>query len=282
MALSRQTRHMSTITTLSNGTKIPNIGLGLWQVPEDEVQKNVEDALEIGYRHFDGAAAYGNEEGFGAAIRATAISRDELFVTTKLANPDQGYNQALTAFDASMERLGLDYVDLYLIHWPLPVRGLFTETWKAFEEIYTSGRAKAIGISNFMPSAISTLLDSAAIAPMVNQFEAHPTLQQRDYEKASREAGMAVEAYSPIGHGADLSNPVVQEIASARDASPAQVILAWHMAQGRIVIPKSRHTERMKENLAATELELSEEELARIDGLETGERQNADPAEKNN
>ena len=149
---------MTATTTLSNGTTIPNIGLGLWQVPADDVQRNVEQALEIGYRHFDGASAYGNEEGFGAAIRATAIPREELFVTTKLNNPDQGYDAALKGFDASMDRLGLDYVDLYLIHWPMPKRGLYIETWKAFEEIYQAGRTKAIGISNFMPEAIDTLL----------------------------------------------------------------------------------------------------------------------------
>lgn len=280
-AISGQNDTMNATTTLSNGTVIPNIGLGLWQVPADEVQANVEQGLEIGYRHFDGAAAYGNEEGFGAAIRATGIPRDEIFVTTKLDNPDQGYNQALAAFDASMGRLGLDYVDLYLIHWPMPKRGLFVETWKAFEEIYNSGRAKAIGISNFLPSAIDTLMESAAIAPMVNQFEAHPSLQQRDYEEASLKRGMVVEAYSPIGHGVDLNNSTVQSIAAAHDCSPAQAILAWHLAQGRVVIPKSLHRERMVENLAASKVELTADELSQIDALEAGNRQNADPAERN-
>ena len=272
---------MTATTTLSNGTTIPNIGLGLWQVPADDVQHNVEQALEIGYRHFDGASAYGNEEGFGAAIRATAIPREELFVTTKLNNPDQGYDAALKGFDASMDRLGLDYVDLYLIHWPMPKRGLYIETWKAFEEIYQAGRAKAIGISNFMPEAIDTLLEASAIAPMVNQFEAHPSFQHRAFEEASRKAGMAVEAYSPIGHGEDINNPTVKEIAAIRGASPAQVILAWHLAQGRIVIPKSLHAERLKENLAASQVELTAEDLSRIDGLESGNRLNADPAERN-
>ncbi len=269
--------YMSTTTTLSNGIEIPLVGLGLWQVPADATQKTVEDAVELGYRHFDGAAAYKNEDGLGAGIRACGVGREELFVTTKLQNGNQGHAKALKAFDTSLERLGLDYVDLYLIHWPVPAWGLYVETWKALEEIYASGRAKAIGIANFTPRIIADLLEAADVKPMVNQFESHPSLQQRDIETASRAAGMTVEAYSPIGRGVDLHNSVVQEIAAARGCSPAQAILAWHLAQNRVIIPKSVHRERLAENLAATEVALTAEDLARIDSLEAGLRQTGDP-----
>ncbi|MFT0847561.1 aldo/keto reductase [Actinomycetaceae bacterium L2_0104] len=268
---------MRTTTTLPNGTEIPLVGLGLWEVPADSAQKTVEDAVELGYRHFDGAAAYKNEEGLGAGIRACGVPREQLFVTTKLQNANQGYSKALAAFDASLERLGLDYVDLYLIHWPVPKWGLYLETWKALEEIYESGRAKAIGVANFTPATIAELAASASVQPMVNQFESHPSLQQRDFEAASRNAGMVVEAYSPIGRGVDLKNPVVQEIAAARDCTPAQAILAWHLAQERVIIPKSVHRERLTENLAATQTSLTDEDLARIDSLEAGLRQTGDP-----
>ncbi len=268
---------MSTTTTLSNGVEIPLIGAGLWQVPADSAQQTVEMAVELGYRHFDGAAAYRNEEGFGAGIRACGVERDELFVTTKLQNGNQGYTKTLQAFDTSLERLGLDYVDLYLIHWPVPKWGLYVETWKAFEEIYESGRARAIGVANFTPGTIAKLTAAASIQPMVNQFESHPSLQQRDYETASLNAGMVVEAYSPIGRGVDLDNPVIKEIAAARGCTPAQAILAWHLAQGRVVIPKSVHRERLAENLAAGDVELTSEDLSRIDALESGLRQTTDP-----
>ncbi len=268
---------MSTTATLSNGTEIPLVGVGLWEVPADTTQKTVEDAVEIGYRHFDGAAAYKNEEGLGAGIRACGVAREELFVTTKLQNANQGYAKALKAFDASLDRLGLDYVDLYLIHWPVPAWGLYVETWKALEEIHRSGRAKAIGLANFTPRVIAEVLEAAEIKPMVNQFESHPSLQQRNIEAASRAAGMIVEAYSPIGRGVDLRNPVVQEIATAHGCSPAQAILAWHLAQDRVVIPKSVHRERLAENLAATEVTLTAADLNRIDSLEAGLRQTGDP-----
>ncbi len=268
---------MDTTTTLSNGIEIPLIGAGLWEVPAEQAQQTVEMAAELGYRHFDGAAAYKNEEGFGAGIRACGVARDELFVTTKLQNGNQGYTKTLAAFDASLARLGLDYVDLYLIHWPVPAWGLYVETWKALEEIYESGRAKAIGVANFTPGTIAELTAAASIQPMVNQFESHPSLQQRDYEAASRDAGMVVEAYSPLGRGVDLGNAVIQEIAAARECTPAQAILAWHLAQGRVVIPKSVHRERLAENLAAGDVVLTAEDLSRIDALEAGLRQTSDP-----
>lgn len=264
-------------TILSNGIEMPSIGLGLWEVPAETTQHTVEMGVELGYRHFDGAAAYRNEEGFGAGIRSCGVAREELFVTTKLQNGNQGYTKALKAFDISLERLGLDYVDLYLIHWPVPTWGLYMETWKAFEEIYESGRAKAIGISNFTPRIIAELTASARVQPMVNQIESHPSMQQRDCDQASREAGMVVQAYSPIGRGIDLESRVVKEVAAERGCTPAQAILAWHLAQGRVVIPKSVHRERLAENLAADGVVLTAEDLARIDALEAGQRQRTDP-----
>ncbi|MFT3944016.1 MAG: aldo/keto reductase [Ancrocorticia sp.] len=268
---------MGTATILSNGIEMPRIGLGLWEVPAETAQQTIEMGAELGYRHFDGAAAYQNEEGFGAGIRSCGVAREELFVTTKLQNGNQGYSKALAAFDASLQRLGLDYVDLYLIHWPVPKWGLYLETWKAFEEIYASGRAKAIGISNFTPRLIAEVTAAARVQPMVNQIECHPSMQQRDCEAASRDAGMVVQAYSPIGRGVDLENPVVKEVVAERGCTPAQAILAWHLAQGRVVLPKSVHRERLAENLAAGDVVLTAEDLARIDALEAGQRQRTDP-----
>ena len=263
---------MTTTTTLSNGTTIPNIGLGLWQVPADDVQHNVEQALEIGYRHFDGASAYGNEEGFGAAIRATAIPREELFVTTKLNNPDQGYDAALKGFDASMDRLGLDYVDLYLIHWPMPKRGLYIETWKAFEEIYQAGRTKAIGISNFMPEAIDTLLEASAIAPMVNQIETHPFCQQMETQKFLRENTIQIESWASFAEGKNdiFTHPVLTAIGQRHGKSVAQVILRWLIEREVVVIPKTVNKARMAENIDVFDFELGSEDKAAIAKLNTG------------
>jgi len=269
---------MSTHVTFSNGVSIPTIGVGFWEVPADRAQQTVEEAVELGYRHLDGAAAYKNETEMGAGIRSCGVPREELFVTTKLQNGNQGHDKALAAFDASLERLGLDYVDLYLIHWPVAQWGLYNETWKALEEIYASGRAKAIGVANFLPEHIEDLLAHCEVRPMINQFECHPSLQQREIEEASKAAGMAIEAYSPIGRGVDLTNPVVEQVAAERECTPAQAILAWHLAKGRIVIPKSVHRERLAENLAAADVTLSKANIAAIDSLEAGLRQTADPA----
>lgn len=265
--------------TLSNGVEIPQVGLGVWEVPADRVQQNIETALELGYRHIDTAAAYGNEEGVGAALRATGLNREDIFITTKLRNGDQGYDQAFVAFDDSLKRLGLDYVDLYLIHWPSPKRNLYVQSWAALEKIYEDGGARAIGVANFLPEYLNVLLDGSEIAPVINQFELHPTFQQAEVEKVSKNEGLAVEAYSPLGRGVDLKEPEVLDVASRYDATPAQVVLAWHMAHGRIVIPKSVNRARMEENLNSVDVHLSGDDVALIDSLERGNLQVFDPRE---
>jgi diketogulonate reductase-like aldo/keto reductase len=262
--------------TLNNGVEIPQLGFGVFQVPPEETQRVVEKALEVGYRHLDTAAAYRNEAGVGAAIAASGIPREELFITTKLRNGEQG--QPFEAFEASRRALGLDYIDLYLIHWPVPSQGLFVSAWQAMEKLYANELIRSIGVSNFLPEHLETLLASAAITPAVNQIELHPTFQQRGLADVCRSKGIAVEAYSPLGQGADLSAPAVERIAAAHDATPAQIVLAWHLSQGTIVIPKTSNPERMRENFAAAAMSLSAAEVEQMSGLESGQRIGSDPA----
>ncbi|MEV8150613.1 aldo/keto reductase [Arthrobacter sp. NPDC080073] len=261
---------------LNNAVTIPQLGFGVFQVPPAETQKAVEDALEAGYRHIDTAAAYQNESGVGAAIKASGINREELFITTKLRNGEQ--DRAASAFNNSCRELGLDVIDLYLIHWPVPSQGLFVDAWKALEKIHADGGARAIGVSNFLPAHLDTLLASADVVPAVNQIELHPTFQQRELAAKSRSHGIAVEAYSPLGQGADLGSATVTELAETHNATPAQIVLAWHLGTGNIVIPKSVHPERIRQNLAAASLQLTPDELAAISALDAGARLGADPA----
>ena len=269
--------HVPTVA-LNNGVEIPQVGYGVFQVPEDGTQRAVELALENGYRHIDTAAAYYNEDGVGAAIKASGIPRDELFVTTKLRNGDQGHDKALQAFEDSRRALGLDVVDLDLIHWPLPSAGLYVETWKAFEKLYAEGAVRAIGVSNFLPEHLDTLLAQSEVTPVVNQIEVHPTFQQVTTQDATRAAGIAVEAYSPLGQGVDLTQQAVLDAAEAHGKTPGQIVLRWHLQQGRIVIPKSVTPERIAANIELFDFELSPDELATVDGLESGIRTGADPA----
>lgn len=262
--------------TLNNGVRIPRLGFGVFQVPPEDTQRIVEDALEAGYRHIDTAAAYRNEAGVGAAISASGIPRKEIFITTKLRNGEQ--NQVLNAFRDSRKALGVDYVDLYLIHWPVPSQGLFTEAWKSMESLYAGSEIRAIGVSNFLTDHLETLLSASDIVPAVNQIELHPTFQQRDLAARSRSLGIAVEAYSPLGQGADLGAAAVKAVAARHGATPAQIVLAWHLAQGTIVIPKSADSARMRENLGAAALTLAPGEVAEISALESGARAGADPA----
>ncbi|WP_332602615.1 aldo/keto reductase [Arthrobacter sp. S2(2024)] len=261
---------------LNNSVTIPQLGFGVFQVPPAETQKAVEDALEAGYRHIDTAAAYRNESGVGAAIKASGIAREELFITTKLRNGEQG--RAAAAFNNSCRELGLDVIDLYLIHWPVPSQGLFVDAWKALEKIHADGGARAIGVSNFLQDHLDTLLEFADVVPAVNQIELHPTFQQRELAAKSRSHGIAVEAYSPLGQGADLGSPTVAELTETRGVTPAQIVLAWHLGTGNIVIPKSVHPERIRQNLAAAALQLTPDELAAISALDAGTRLGADPA----
>lgn len=263
---------------LTNGITIPQVGYGTFQIPPEETQRAVEQALEIGYRHLDTAAGYYNEAGVGAAVRASGLPREEVFVTTKLRNGDQGFDAALRAFEDSRRELGLDVVDLYLIHWPVPSKGLYPETWKAFEKLYAEGAVRAIGVSNFLPEHLQQLLSGSEVTPVVNQVEVHPTFQQADVVRASTAAGLVVESYSPLGQGKDLAHPAVTRVAERLGVTAGQVVLRWHVQQGFVVIPKSVTPERISANLDVFSFELSEEDMAAVGALETGERIGADPA----
>ncbi len=265
--------------TLNNGVQLPQVGFGVFQVPEDETQRVVEQALEAGYRHIDTAAAYYTERGVGAAIRASGLAREEVFVTTKLRNGDQGYDTALRAFDDSRRALGLDVVDLYLVHWPVPSKDRYVETWQAFEKLYADGAVRAIGVSNFLPEHLQRLTAETATAPVVNQIELHPTFQQPATQQATRSAGSVVEAYSPLGRGADLDARPVRAAAEAHDRSPGQVVLRWHLQHGNVIIPKSATPQRIRDNIALFDFELTADEMAAIDALDSDERLGFDPAE---
>ncbi len=268
---------LSPTVTLNNGVQIPQLGFGVFQVSDDDIVASVQKALEVGYRHIDTASAYGNEEGVGKAIADSGIARDELFVTTKLWNTDQGHDNALAAFDQSLARLGLDHVDLYLIHWPIPENKTYVDTWKAFEEIYADGRARAIGVSNFAPNHLHHLIRDSTVTPAVNQVELHPTFTQTDLVSVHRELGLHTESWSPLGQAADLDSATVTEIASRLGRSPAQVVIRWHLQLGHIVIPKSVTPARIESNFDVFGFELSDADVAAISALDSGNRIGPDP-----
>ncbi|WP_328477386.1 aldo/keto reductase [Actinoplanes sp. NBC_00393] len=263
--------------TLNNGVSMPQVGFGVFQIPEAETTAAVATALEAGYRSIDTAAAYGNESGVGAALKGSGIARDELFITTKLWNSDQGYDETLRAFDASVARLGLDVLDLYLIHWPTPKRGKYLDSWRALEQLYQQGRVRAIGVSNFLPEHLRAVADLGGTIPAVNQIEVHPQLQQRDAQEVNTELGVITEAWSPLAQAGVLDDPAVTSIADAHDRTPAQVVLRWHVQQGRIVIPKSVTPDRIRQNLALFDFELTAEEMSAIDALERDGRTGPHP-----
>ena len=269
------------LVTLNDGNTIPQLGFGVFKVDPDKTSRIVRDAFEVGYRHIDTAKIYGNEEGVGHAIKTSGIDRDELFVTTKLWNADQGYESGLEAFEKSLGRLQLDYVDLYLIHWPAPANDNYVDAWKALEKIRESGRAKSIGVSNFTVEHLTRLLGETDVVPAVNQIELHPELQQREITAFGREHGIATEAWSPLAQGALLKEPNVQEIAEAHGKSLAQVILRWHIQQGNIIFPKSNNRERIEENFQIFDFELSDDEQASITALEKDGRVGGHPDEVN-
>ncbi len=263
---------------LNNGVMVPQLGFGVFQVPPDEVVEPVSVAIEAGYRLIDTAAAYGNEEGVGKAIANSGVPRADLFVTTKLWNADQGYDEALRAFDTSLGKLGLDAVDLYLIHWPLPMRDKYVQTWKALERIYSEGRAKAIGVSNFTVHHLERLRAESGIVPAVNQVELHPRWPQDELRAYHRDHGIATEAWSPIGQGQGLlEDATVGAIAKAHDRTPAQVVLRWHIQLGNIAIPKSVTPERIRANLDVFDFELDEGELGQLSSLQPPGRIGPDP-----
>ncbi|MFD5800948.1 aldo/keto reductase [Streptomyces sp. NPDC048171] len=267
---------------LNNGVEMPQLGFGVWQVPDDEAETAVVQALEAGYRSIDTAAIYGNEEGTGRALAASGVAREDLFVTTKLWNSEQGYDSTLRAFDASLAKLGLEYLDLYLIHWPVPAKDRYVDTYKAFEKLLADGRVRAIGVSNFLPEHLERLTGETSVVPAVNQIELHPHLQQHASREVHAEQGIATEAWSPLGSGKGiLEIPAIVAIAQKHNRTPAQVVLRWHLQLGNVVIPKSVTPSRIKENIDVFGFALDTEDLAAISALNEDRRLGSDPAEVN-
>lgn len=257
---------------LNDGNSIPQLGFGVFLVPPEETAATVTSALEVGYRHIDTAQMYGNERQVGEALAASGIARDELFVTTKLNNTNHAPDDVRRSFDQSLADLGLDHVDLFLIHWPLPTRydGDFVSTWKAMTELTADGRAKSVGVSNFEPDHLERIIAETGVLPAVNQIEVHPQFANADARTASLEHNLLVEAWSPIGRGAVLDDPTIGEIAARAGKTPAQVTLRWHIERGDIIFPKSMHRSRMEENIDIFDFTLSPEDVATISGLDRG------------
>ncbi len=267
--------------TFNDGRTIPQLGYGVWQVDDATAEDVVGRAFKAGYRHIDTAKIYGNEAGVGRAIEASGLNPDELFITTKLWNADQGYESTLEAFEGSMQRLGLETLDLYLIHWLQPKQGKYVDTWKALVELQKRGRVRSIGVSNFTVEALQEIIDETGVVPAINQVETHPYLNQAELRAFEAEKGILHESWSPLGSGKGLlEDPVLADIAEKRGATPAQVVLAWHLALGLVVIPKSVTESRIIENWGALDVSLTEEDIEAINGLDKGEagRIGANPA----
>lgn len=262
---------------LNDGNVIPQLGFGVFQVPPDDVFDAVTTALQTGYRSIDTAAVYGNEEGTGRAIRQFGVPRDEVYVTSKLWNSEQGYDTTLRAFEASMQRLELDYLDLYLIHWPVPAADRFVDTFRAFQALKREGRVSSIGVSNFRVPDLERLIDETGETPVINQIELHPRLVQRELREFHAEHAIATEAWSPLGQGIVLDDPVITEIAEVLGRTPAQVVTRWHLQLGNVVIPKSVTPSRIAENFDVFGFELSPDQMQQILALDDGTRTGPDP-----
>jgi 2,5-diketo-D-gluconate reductase A len=262
---------------LNDGNRMPQLGFGVFQVPAEETAEAVAHALETGYRLIDTAAAYGNEEGVRDAVRASGLDRGEVFITTKLFNDDHGRDQGRRAFQQSLEKLGGDYIDLYLIHWPVPRKDLYVGTWETLCSLREEGRVRSIGVSNFQIEHLERIIDATGVVPAVNQIELHPRLQQPELRRFHSEHGILTEAWSPLGQGAVLDDPVIERIASEHERTPAQVVLRWHLQLGNVVIPKSVTPSRIEENLSVFDFELGQDEMDRLSELDRGERTGPDP-----
>lgn len=270
---------ISDTTALHNEVEMPWFGLGVLHVPDGEIAKDVvAHAVKVGYRLIDTAAVYGNEQGVGEGLTASGVDREEIFVTSKVWNSDQGYDQALAAFEASMKRLNLDYLDLYLIHWPGPDPSVFVETWRALEHLYESGRVRAIGVSNFNSEHLEQLSESSQVVPMVNQVEFHPRLQQPELIQYCQSNGILVEAWRPIMKGTVGELPLLVKIAERHGKTPVQVTIRWVMERGLIAIPKSQNPERIIENAQVFDFALTADEIEQINKLDAGERMGPEPA----
>jgi 2,5-diketo-D-gluconate reductase A len=267
----------SPTVTLNNGVEIPQLGFGVFKVKPTETVSAVTTALRVGYRHIDTAEMYGNEKEVGLAITASGLDRDDVFVTSKLNNNHHPYSDALAAFDRTLSDLGLEYVDLFLIHWPLPAVGDFVETWRALESVYRDDRARAIGVSNFHADHLRRLLDETEIVPAVNQIEAHPYLTQEPLRAFNASHGIKTEAWSPLARGRVLDDPTIKDVVDRTGRTAAQVVLRWHIQLGNIVFPKSVRLDRIEENFNIFDFELSGEDMAAISKLDRGERTGPDP-----
>jgi len=262
---------------LNDGTTIPQIGFGLWQVPPSEAEAATAEALRVGYRHLDSAAVYANEAEAGAALAKSGLAREDVYVTTKLWNPDHGYDEAMRAFDTSMAKLGFDQLDLYLIHWQCKQHGKFIDTWRALIDLQKSGRVKSIGVSNFKEPALRQLIDATGVIPVLNQIELHPWLPQLVMRAVHAEYGIATESWSPLASGQLIDDPTLTVIAAKHGKSTAQVMIRWHLQQGLIVLPKSVTPARIAENIDVFGFQLDDEDMATIAGMENGHRTGPDP-----
>lgn len=268
------------LVTLNDGTQMPSLGMGVWEVEPDITARVVGDGIKAGYRLIDTAEGYHNEDGVGAAIREADVPRDELFITSKLRNGAHSRDEALKAFDTTMKALGLDRLDLFLIHWPVPSQGKYVEAWKALIELKDQGRITSIGVANFNPVHLERIVEETGMVPVVDQIELHPYFPQLDVRDAIGQRGVHIESYSPLGHGDVLKDATIGAIAQQHRKSPAQVIIRWHLQQGLIAIPRSIHADRLKENIDVFDFELSPDQMRMLSSLGRGEagRTGSDPA----